>query len=56
MPLIASNPTPRVILGLMTFGPDESTGKGIPHLRSFHGNLAVKSIFPVHFVLTRNYT
>lgn len=27
MPLIASNPTPRVILGLMTFGPDESTGK-----------------------------
>lgn len=29
MPLIASNPTPRVILGLMTFGPDESTGARI---------------------------
>lgn len=28
MPLIASNPTTRVILGLMTFGPDETTGKG----------------------------
>lgn len=29
MPLIAANPTPRVILGLMTFGPDESAGARI---------------------------
>lgn len=26
MPLVASNPKPRIILGLMTFGPDPSTG------------------------------
>ncbi|GAM82171.1 hypothetical protein ANO11243_001500 [Dothideomycetidae sp. 11243] len=29
MPLIASNPKPRVILGLMTFGPDSQTGARI---------------------------
>ncbi|KAK7733009.1 hypothetical protein SLS53_008338 [Cytospora paraplurivora] len=29
MPLVAANPTPRVILGLMTFGPDEATGARI---------------------------
>ncbi|KAE8352717.1 NADP-dependent oxidoreductase domain-containing protein [Aspergillus coremiiformis] len=29
MPLVAQNPLPRVILGLMTFGPDESNGARI---------------------------
>ncbi|KAF3765239.1 aflatoxin B1 aldehyde reductase-like protein [Cryphonectria parasitica EP155] len=29
MPLVAASPTHRVILGLMTFGPDESTGARI---------------------------
>ncbi|CAN8096384.1 unnamed protein product [Discula destructiva] len=35
MPLIASNPTSRVILGLMTFGPDESTGARITSVPEF---------------------
>ncbi|KUI65478.1 Aflatoxin B1 aldehyde reductase member 2 [Cytospora mali] len=35
MPLIASNPTPRVILGLMTFGTDESTGARITTVPEF---------------------
>lgn len=29
MPLLANNPKPRVILGLMTFGPDPDTGARI---------------------------
>ena len=29
MPLIASNPKPRIILGLMTFGPDADAGARI---------------------------
>ncbi|RAK98589.1 aldo/keto reductase family protein [Aspergillus ibericus CBS 121593] len=36
MPLIAQNPTPRVILGLMTFGPDESKGARITSLDNFN--------------------
>lgn len=35
MPLIASNPTPRVILGLMTFGTDESAGARITSVPEF---------------------
>ncbi|EAQ85656.1 hypothetical protein CHGG_06909 [Chaetomium globosum CBS 148.51] len=34
-PLIAQSPTPRVILGLMTFGPDESTGARITDVGEF---------------------
>ncbi|KAF7597570.1 hypothetical protein BBP40_000048 [Aspergillus hancockii] len=36
MPLIAQNPLPRVILGLMTFGPDESSGARITSLDDFN--------------------
>ncbi|KAI9369196.1 NADP-dependent oxidoreductase domain-containing protein [Aspergillus egyptiacus] len=36
MPLIAQNPVPRAILGLMTFGPDESTGARITSLDEFN--------------------
>ncbi|PWY94796.1 aflatoxin B1-aldehyde reductase GliO-like protein [Aspergillus sclerotioniger CBS 115572] len=36
MPLIAQNPTPRVILGLMTFGPSESKGARITSLDDFN--------------------
>ncbi|KAE8153849.1 NADP-dependent oxidoreductase domain-containing protein [Aspergillus avenaceus] len=36
MPLIAQNPLPRVILGLMTFGPDESQGARITSLDEFN--------------------
>ncbi|PYI06851.1 aflatoxin B1-aldehyde reductase GliO-like protein [Aspergillus sclerotiicarbonarius CBS 121057] len=36
MPLIAQSPTPRVILGLMTFGPDESKGARITSLDDFN--------------------
>lgn len=35
MPLVASNPTNRVILGLMTFGPDESTGARITNVAEY---------------------
>lgn len=34
-PLIVRLPTPRVILGLMTFGPDESTGARITDIGEF---------------------
>jgi aryl-alcohol dehydrogenase-like predicted oxidoreductase len=34
-PLVAQSPTPRVILGLMTFGPDESTGARITDVGEF---------------------
>lgn len=34
-PLIAQSPNPRVILGLMTFGPDESTGARITDVGEF---------------------
>ncbi|KAK2764403.1 hypothetical protein FQN54_009097 [Arachnomyces sp. PD_36] len=36
MPLIAQNPKPRVILGLMTFGPDEKLGARITSLDEFN--------------------
>lgn len=36
MPLIARNPKPRVILGLMTFGPDSSTGARITSLPEYN--------------------
>ncbi|TKX23637.1 oxidoreductase-like protein 21 [Elsinoe australis] len=36
MPLIASNPKPRVILGLMTFGPDTATGGRITDLGEYN--------------------
>lgn len=36
MPLIASTGKPRVILGLMTFGPDESTGGRVTDLASYN--------------------
>lgn len=36
MPLIAQNPKPRVILGLMTFGPDEAQGARITSLDEFN--------------------
>jgi aflatoxin B1 aldehyde reductase len=36
MPLIAQNPKPRVILGLMTFGPDEAEGARITSLDEFN--------------------
>ncbi|KAL2158269.1 hypothetical protein VTH06DRAFT_4590 [Thermothelomyces fergusii] len=34
-PLVAQSPTPRVILGLMTFGPDESTGARVTDVGEF---------------------
>ena len=36
MPLIAQNPLPRIILGLMTFGPNESKGARITSLDEFN--------------------
>lgn len=39
MPLIAQNPKPRVILGLMTFGPDETKGARITSLDEFNNCL-----------------
>jgi aflatoxin B1 aldehyde reductase len=36
MPLIAQNPKPRVILGLMTFGPSEAKGARITSLDEFN--------------------
>ncbi|GAQ41846.1 hypothetical protein ABZX51_004389 [Aspergillus tubingensis] len=36
MPLLAQNPTPRVILGLMTFGPNEAEGARITSLEDFN--------------------
>ncbi|KAF2264431.1 aflatoxin B1 aldehyde reductase member 2 [Lojkania enalia] len=36
MPLIAQNPKDRVILGLMTFGPDESAGARITSLHEYN--------------------
>lgn len=35
MPLVAAAPTPRVILGLMTFGADEATGARITSVPEF---------------------
>jgi aflatoxin B1 aldehyde reductase len=39
MPLIAQNPKDRVILGLMTFGPDESTGARITDFNEYTKHL-----------------
>lgn len=39
MPLIAQNPVPRTILGLMTYGTDESTGARITSLDEFNKHL-----------------
>lgn len=39
MPLIAQNPKPRVILGLMTFGTDESKGARITSLDEYNRHL-----------------
>ena len=36
MALFAQNPKPRVILGLMTFGPDESSGARITSLEEYN--------------------
>jgi len=36
MPLVAQSPKPRVILGLMTFGPDETKGARITSLDEFN--------------------
>lgn len=36
MPLIASAPQNRIILGLMTFGPDESKGARITDINEFN--------------------
>ena len=36
MALLAQNPKPRVILGLMTFGPDESSGARITSLEEYN--------------------
>lgn len=36
MPLLAQNPAPRVILGLMTFGPNEAEGARITSLEDFN--------------------
>ncbi|KAB8237392.1 NADP-dependent oxidoreductase domain-containing protein [Aspergillus alliaceus] len=36
MPLVAQNPLPRVILGLMTFGPDEANGARITTLDDYN--------------------
>ncbi|KAF4772872.1 aldo/keto reductase [Colletotrichum scovillei] len=41
MPLIASNPKNRIILGLMTFGPDESAGARITDLETYNKALDV---------------
>jgi hypothetical protein len=35
MPLLAAKPKPRVILGLMTFGPDTNTGARITSLSEY---------------------
>jgi aflatoxin B1 aldehyde reductase len=39
MPLIMTNPKPRVILGLMTFGPDPSGGARTTSLQEFNAFL-----------------
>jgi len=39
MPLIAQNPKDRVILGLMTFGPDETTGARVTDFDEFQKHL-----------------
>lgn len=39
MPLIAGDKKPRVILGLMTFGPDAETGARVTSLDEFNGTL-----------------
>ncbi|KAG8630366.1 hypothetical protein KVT40_001985 [Elsinoe batatas] len=36
MPLLAQNPKPRIILGLMTFGPDASTGGRVTELVEYN--------------------
>ncbi|PYH99666.1 aflatoxin B1-aldehyde reductase GliO-like protein [Aspergillus ellipticus CBS 707.79] len=36
MPLVAQNPTPRVILGLMTFGPNEALGARVTSIDDFN--------------------
>lgn len=36
MPLIASNPKPRIILGLMNYGPDPSAGARITSLETYN--------------------
>ncbi|KZL63212.1 aldo keto reductase [Colletotrichum incanum] len=41
MPLVASNPKDRIILGLMTFGPKESDGARITDLETFNKALDV---------------
>ncbi|CRK23666.1 hypothetical protein BN1708_013763, partial [Verticillium longisporum] len=41
MPLIASNPTNRIILGLMTFGPNEADGARITDLETYNKALDV---------------
>ncbi|KAL2758278.1 hypothetical protein ACRALDRAFT_1061486 [Sodiomyces alcalophilus JCM 7366] len=41
MPLIAQNPRDRIILGLMTFGPDENQGARITDLDTFNKALDV---------------
>jgi aflatoxin B1 aldehyde reductase len=39
MPLLAQNPKPRVILGLMTFGPDADAGARITSLTEYNSFL-----------------
>lgn len=39
MPLIATNPKPRVILGLMTFGPDANAGARTTSLTEYNAFL-----------------
>lgn len=39
MPLITTNPKPRVILGLMTFGPDATAGARITSLSEYNSFL-----------------
>ena len=39
MPLLTSNPKNRVILGLMTFGPDQSAGARVTTLEDYNKNL-----------------
>lgn len=41
MPLIAKNPTNRIILGLMTFGPKEEDGARITDIETFKKTLDV---------------
>ena len=36
MPLLMQNPKPRVVLGLMTFGPDEEAGARITSLDEYN--------------------